>query len=314
MRAVILDADSLGKDIDLSPLQRDGLQWQVYPSTRPEETAARIAEAEIVVSNKVVLDATLLARAQKLKLVAVAATGTNNIDLQAASAHGISVCNCVDYGSSSVAQHVFTLMLALATNLPAYQNDVAAGRWQQSPFFCLLDHSIVELRGSTLGIIGYGNIGRAVADIAKAFGMNVLIAQRGDKPGRVELTDLLRASDFISLHCPLTDDTRGMLGPGELALMKNSAFLINCARGGIVDERAVLSALRSGEIAGAAFDVLEEEPPLDNVLLAQQLPNLIVTPHIAWASRNARQTVVEQIAENIAGFIAGSLTRQVLPA
>lgn len=311
MQAVILDADSLGDDIDLTPLQRDGLQWQIYNTTQPDQTLHRIAQADIVVCNKVLLDAQCLSQAPALKLISVAATGTNNIDLQVAAAQGISVSNCVDYGSASVAQHVFTLMLALANNLPAYQADVAAGRWQQSPFFCLLDHPIIALNGATLGIIGYGNIAKAVEKIARAFDMRVMVLRRKRKKGDPDLQDVLRESDFLSLHCPLTPQTQGLIGEEQLKQMKPSAFLINCARGGIVDEQALVTALRKKTIAGAALDVLEQEPPVVAPLPGADLANLIVTPHIAWASQKARQTVVKQIAENIAAFLAGAPRRVV---
>jgi glycerate dehydrogenase len=282
----------------------------LHTCTRPELLAERLAEATVVVSNKVRLDAAAFAATPQLRLVCVAATGTNNVDLDAAQRHGITVCNVRGYATPSVVQHVYALLLALTTRLPDYQRDVAAGRWQASPYFCLLDHPIRELAGRNLGIVGYGELGSAVARLAAGFGMTVLVAQRagGDaQAGRLALADLLPQVDVLSLHCPLTPQTRGLIGARELALMKPDALLINTARGGLVDETALADALRKGKLGGAGIDVLSEEPPrADNPLLAADIPNLIVTPHIAWASREARQRVIEAIATNIRAFLAGT--------
>ena len=263
-----------------------------------------------MISNKVRLDAAAFAAAPQLRLVCVAATGTNNVDLDAAQRHGVTVCNVRGYATPAVVQHVYALILALTTRLPDYQRDVANGRWQASPYFCLLDHPIRELAGRTLGIVGYGELGSAVARVAAAFGMSVLIAQRAGsaaQAGRLALTELLPLVDILSLHCPLTPQTRGLIGAQELALMKPDALLINTARGGLVDEAALAAALRGGKLGGAGIDVLSEEPPRDNnPLLATDIPNLIVTPHIAWASREARQRVIDAIAANIRAFLAGT--------
>ncbi|MFB6260688.1 MAG: NAD(P)-dependent oxidoreductase, partial [Thiohalorhabdaceae bacterium] len=243
-----------------------------------------------------------IASADRLKLIAIAATGTNNVDLEAARAHGVAVANVVGYATPSVTQHVFGLLLALTTHLPEYREAVRAGRWSESPHFCLLDYSIEELAGRTLGIAGYGELGRKVADVAKAFGMDVRIAQlpgRPERPDRTPLAELLPDLDALSLHCPLTDETRGLIGPRELARLPDHALLINTARGGIVDEPALAEALSAGTIGGAGVDVLgQEPPPHHHPLLAADIPNLIVTPHTAWASRQARQRMADEFAAN----------------
>ena len=264
-------------------------------------------DAEVVISNKVVLDRSVLASAPRLRLICVAATGTNNVDLQAAAELGISVCNVTGYATPSVVQHVFALILSLNRHVIEYDAAVRAGAWARSEHFCLLDFPIRELAGRRLGIIGYGTLGKAVAEVAPAFGLEVLIGDhRGaaPRPGRTEFNELLRRADIITLHCPLTDDTRGLIGAEELAMMKTDALLINAARGGIVDEPALARALRAGEIGGAGVDVLTSEPPSEgNPLLAGDIPNLIVTPHVAWASRESRQRLVDELVENIRSFL-----------
>lgn len=311
MTAVFLDRDSLNHDdLDFSSLQSTLADWRFYADTQPEQTASRIADAEVVVSNKVMLNEAALDAAPKLKLIAIAATGTNNVDLNVAARRGISVCNIRRYATPSVVQHVFALLLSLTRHLNDYQAAVRRGDWQRSGQFCLLDYPIRELGDLTLGIIGYGELGRAVADTAeRAFGMRVLLAQRPGgpaQPGRIALHELLPQLDVLSLHCPLTAETRGLIGREQLALMKPDALLINAARGGIVDEAALATALLGGKLGGAGIDVLSEEPPTaDSPLLQQALPNLIVTPHIAWASRQSRQRLLDQLAENIAAFVAG---------
>ena len=317
MLGVFLDRDSLDcNDLDFSGLDRVLPNWRYYPSTAPTEIAARIAEAEVVISNKVVLDATTLRQAPRLKLIGVAATGVNNVDLPAAAAQGITVCNCRGYGTAAVVQHVFALLLALYTRWPDYQQAVCDGRWQQASQFCLLDFPIRELSGKTLGIIGYGELGQGVARVAEAFGMRVLVAQR---PGTVDATEervplpvLLPQVDVLSLHCPLTPETRGLIGAWELALMRRDAILINTARGGLVDEALLADALRRGALGGAGVDVLSLEPPVDgNPLLAPDIPNLILTPHCAWGSHESRQRLVGQLAENILSWLDGAPVRVV---
>ena len=235
--------------------------------------------------------------------------------MAAARERGIAVANCQGYGTASVAQHAILLLLALATRLPDYQAAVRAGRWQQSTQFCLLDFPIVELEGKTLGLLGHGELGGEVARLAEAFGMRVLLGQLPGRPPRADrlaLDELLPQVDAISLHCPLTEQTRGMIGQRELDLMKPGAFIVNTARGGLIDEQALADTLRRGQLGGAATDVLSVEPPKNgNPLLAGDIPRLIVTPHNAWGSREARQRIVGQVTDNAAAFFRGDKLRRV---
>ena len=316
MQAVFLDYQSLDQnDLDLTGLAQDFSDLKLFASTSPEQLLERIQDVDVVISNKVKLDAQTLTQCPRLKLILISATGTNNVDLVQAKAQGIVVCNCQGYGTAAVAQHSLMLMLNLATSFVQYQRAVTEGAWQKTDQFCLLDFPIVELAGKTLGIVGYGDLGQAVAQLAQAFGMRVVVAQlphRPVQPDRVALNALLPQVDFLSLHCPLTEQTRDLIGAAELEAMKKSAFLINCARGGIVNEAALKQALLKGEIAGAATDVLTVEPPKDgNLLLDQTIPHLIITPHSAWGSVDARQRIVEQMRENFAAFQAGQPRRQV---
>lgn len=319
MKGVFLDLDSLAADdLDLAAL--DGLldDWVTWPATPPELVIERIADADIVVTNKVVLDADRLAAAPALKLICLTATGYNNIDVATAGARGIAVSNVVAYATDSVAQHVFALILAHHTRLFAYAADVRAGVWSRSSQFCLLGHPVRELNGMTLGIVGFGELGQGVARIAEAFGMRVMVAQRpGDAgppgPGRHALADVLREADVITLHVPLLDNTRHLIDAAALAAMKPTALLINTARGAVVDNRALADALRAGTIGGAGIDVLDvEPPPPDHPLLADDIPNLIVTPHSAWAGHQARQNVVDETAANIRAFLAGERRNRIV--
>ncbi|WP_371365027.1 2-hydroxyacid dehydrogenase [Pseudomonas sp. QL9] len=315
-RAVFLDTASLDLgDLDLQPLRQAFGELVTHAASTPDQVAARLQGASVAISNKAPINADTLAQCPDLKLILVTATGTNNIDLAAARARSIAVCNCQGYGTASVAQHALLLLLALATRLPDYQSAIRAGRWQQATQFCLLDFPIVELEGKTLGLLGHGELGSAVGRLAEAFGMRVLLGQLPGRPPRADrlaLDELLPQVDALSLHCPLTEQTRGMLGQRELDLMKPGAFLINTARGGLIDEQALADTLRRGHLGGAATDVLSVEPPKDgNPLLAGDIPRLIVTPHNAWGSREARQRIVGQVAENAAAFFAGQPLRQV---
>jgi glycerate dehydrogenase len=310
LRAVFLDASTVdADDIDWTPLRQAVGNLVCHPTTAADEVSDRIEQAQVVISNKIRLDAETLESASGLRLVCIAATGTNNVDLETAGRLGIPVCNVRDYATPAVAQHVFAMVLALATRLIDYRDSVRAGAWSRAKQFCLLDHPIFELAGKRLGIIGHGVLGRAVAALGQAFGMKVLVSQRpgGEpQPGRVPLDELLTAVDVLSLHCPLTPETHGLIGASEFERMKPSALLINTARGGIVDESALADALRRGLIAGAGFDVLTVEPPTDgNPLLAEDIPNLILTPHTAWASRESRQRMVGELALNIQGLSEG---------
>ncbi|WP_372403615.1 2-hydroxyacid dehydrogenase [Acinetobacter piscicola] len=316
MKGVFLDYSSLDKnDLNFNDLKSYFDDFKLYTSTTPEQLLERIQDVDVVISNKVVLAAEHIQQAKNLKLILISATGTNNVDLVQAKQHGIVVCNCQGYGTAAVAQHTLALMLALATSLIQYDRAVKQGQWNNSPIFCLLDFPIVELSGKTLGIVGYGELGQAVARLAEAFGMRVLLAalpNRKMDASRIALAELLPQVDFLTLHCPLTEQTRDLIGAKEFELMKNSAFLINCARGGIVNEQALANALRQGQIAGAATDVLTVEPPTQgNVLLGEDIPNLIITPHSAWGSVDARQRIVSQLTENLKAFISGNVIRQV---
>jgi glycerate dehydrogenase len=316
-RGVLLDLATIDRgDVDLAALRGACGAWTLHERTPPEQTGDRLADAEVVVTNKVVLDRDHLRSTPSLSLVCVAATGTNNVDLEAARELGIAVSNVTAYATPAVVQHVFALMLAHATRLAEYQQAVRDGAWARSDQFCLLDYPIRELASLTLGIVGYGELGRGVAKVAEAFGMQVLVAQRPGRPaepGRLPLADLLPRVDVLSLHCPLTETTRNLIGAAELGLMRPDALLINTARGGIVDERALADALRRGVIGGAAVDVLTVEPPRDgNPLLDLSLPNLIVTPHTAWASRESRQRLIDEVAENIRAFSGGIARNRVV--
>ena len=315
-RAVFLDHSSLDLgDLDLSSLSSCFADLQLYPHSTQAQTIERLQGVQVAISNKVPLNAEVFAACPELKLVLVAATGTNPIDLTAARAHGVSVCNCQGYGTPSVAQHTLMLLLALATRMSDYQQDIRAGRWQQAQQFCLLDHPIIELHGKTLGLLGHGELGGAVAKLAEAFGMRVLLGQLPGRPARADrlpLDELLPQIDALTLHCPLNNDTLNMIGARELNLMKPTAFLINTARGGLINEQALADALRAGHLGGAATDVLTQEPPKDgNVLLAADIPRLIITPHSAWGSREARQRIVGQLSENALAFFNGAAIRVV---
>ncbi len=311
MRASFLDKSTIDNgDLSFQRLEQELDECHYFDLTAPDEVVERIRAVEVVVSNKVFLGKEVLQQAGDLKLICLAATGINNVDLDAAKSLNITVTNVTRYATPAVAQHVFALILALSTRLVDYQKSVLQGAWQKHPFFCLLDYPITELAGKTIGIVGYGELGRAVAKIARAFDMEVLIAQRAGSsdvlPGRMPLAQMLSEVDVLSLHCPLVEQTRHLIGAEQLASMKPNALLINTARGAIVDEVALAQALRTHQIAGAGIDVLAEEPPVNgSVLIDPSLENLIVTPHIAWASYEARQRLIDEIAQNIRSFKLG---------
>ncbi|WP_353982168.1 D-2-hydroxyacid dehydrogenase [Salinicola endophyticus] len=305
MKAVLLDAASLGDDIDLSPLRALVDDLEVHALTAPEQRRERLAGAQVALVNKVVIDAELIDALPDLELICVLATGTNNIDTQAAERRGIAVRNVTAYGTASVAQHTLMLMLALAARLPHYQSALRDGAWQRSEIFCLLDQPTLQLADKHLVIVGSGELGSAVARLGEAFGMRVTFAARpGNEASdtRPPLADLLGELDVLSLHCPLTEATRGLVDARALAAMKPEALLINCARGGIIDEHAALEALRQGRLGGLAVDSLPSEPPREGHALLDALHeslNLIVTPHNAWISPEARQRVVTLTADNL---------------
>ncbi|WP_434572298.1 2-hydroxyacid dehydrogenase [Pseudomonas sp. Z3-6] len=315
-RAVFLDHPSLDLgDLDLGPLRSCFSELQLFARTAPDQVTERLKGATVAITNKIVIDAQAMAASPDLKLILISATGTNNVDLAAARSHGITVCNCQGYGTPSVAQHTIMLLLNLATRLADYQKAVGEGRWQQASQFCLLDYPIVELEGKTLGLLGHGELGSAVGRLAEAFGMRVLLGQipgRPARPDRLPLEQLLPHVDALTLHCPLNEHTRHFIGARELALLKPGAFVVNTARGGLIDEQALAEALRRGHLGGAATDVLSVEPPVQgNPLLAGDIPRLIVTPHNAWGSREARQRIVGQMSENAQGFFSGTARRVV---
>jgi glycerate dehydrogenase len=291
------------------PLRPPGFPhaYRDHDRTAPEDVAARLADAEIAITNKVPLREPVLARLPRLRMIAVAATGTDHIDKGFCAARGIVVANIRDYARDTVPEHVLALILALRRGLIPYDRGVRAGRWRESGQFCYFDTPIRDITGSTLGIIGFGALGRAVATRAEALGMRVLATGRSDFPGRVDLPTLLAASDIVTLHCPLTPQTRGLIGAAELSAMRPGAILINTARGGLVDEAALVGALRAGTIAGAGIDVLSTEPPLaGNPLLDYDGPNLILTPHVAWASIEAMTALADHLITNIEAFMAGT--------
>jgi glycerate dehydrogenase len=315
MKIAFLDRSTFS-DCIVFPVASLTASWQEHARTAPEEVLTHAADATVVVTNKVKLSAALLEKLPLLRLVAVAATGVDHVDLDAARRLGVGVCNVRDYATHSVPEHVFAVLLAVRRNLIAYAAAARDGAWSRAANFCLLEWPIEDLSGSTLGIIGGGALGRSVAELGAAFGMRVLLAeQRGAplRPGRVAFEQVLAEADVLSLHVPLTPATRNLIGTVELARMQPSAILINSARGGVVDEVALVEALRAGRLAGAAVDVLTTEPPpADHLLLAANLPNLLVTPHIAWASRQAQQKLAEEVVENIAAFLRGERRNRVV--
>jgi len=317
MRGVFLDLDTViyEGDVDLAPLRQVLTDLSTFGASPSEQLVQRVADAEVVLTNKVKLGAAALTRFPRVRLVCIAATGTNNVDLEAARGRGIAVSNVPAYSTMSVVQQVFALILSLTQHLREYELLLQAGAWRRAPQFTLLDYPIRELAGKNFGILGYGDIGRAVGRVAEAFGMRVLLAARNaedTRPGRLPLAQLLPQVDVLSVHVPLLPETRNLIGASELALMKRDALLINCARGGIVDEQALADALRTKRLGGAGVDVLSEEPPVHgNPLLTPGIPNLIVTPHIAWATREARQRVINEMALNIAAFAQGKSRNRV---
>lgn len=285
-------------------------EYVEYPETRPDEAEERLAGATVAITNKVPIRAPALSRLPDLKLIAMAATGHDCVDTAYCREHGITVVNIRRYATHSVPEHVFALLLALRRNLRAYDAAVAAGAWQRANQFCFFDGTIGDLHGSTLGLVGRGSIGDAVARIAEGFGMRVIHYRRAPADGEAgyrPLPQLLAEADVVSLHCPLTPDTRGLIGAAELRTMKAGAILINTARGGLVDEAALVAALRDGRIGGAGIDVLAEEPPHNgSPLLGTGLANLIVTPHVAWASTSAMETLADQLTGNIDAWAEGT--------
>jgi len=353
IKTTFLDTNSLDcGDIDFTPLESQSLVMDYWNQTSIAQIPERISAAEIIISNKVILDSDVLKNANHLKLICIAATGTNNVDLDFARQQGVSVCNVTAYATASVVQHVFALITSLQSRLAEHRGSVFSGEWSGSQNFCVLDYPYEELSGKILGIIGYGELGQAVAKVARSFGLKVLVAesdhskannksmsdaqrktnsntvsaqsfykdslqQVNDKSvspvERVTFERLMSESDIVSLHCPLAENTRHLINADAFKLMKSSGILVNTARGGIVNEPDLLDALAAGTIAGAALDVLEVEPPPDNHLLfTYDKPNLIITPHVAWASRESRQRLVDQLGLNIQAYLKGKVRNSVL--
>ncbi|MEJ6668880.1 MAG: D-2-hydroxyacid dehydrogenase [Alcaligenes aquatilis] len=312
-RIVFLDRETLSDSVQL-PQVPFKHELQVYGRTAPDQVAERIADADIVISNKVALRREHLQAAPNLKMIALAATGSDNIDLDAAREHQIVVSNIRDYAVRSVPEHVFALIFALRRNICAYRQSVKEGRWQEAQQFCYFDYPIRDLAGSTLGLIGSGSLGQAVATMGRALGMKVIFAQRrgqtivSNADDRLPFEQVLEQADILSLHCPLTAETQNMLGMAEFKRMApRRPLLINTARGGLIDNQALEHALRQGWLGGAGIDVCTPEPPpADHILMRLlDLPNYILTPHIGWASQEAMQALANQLIENIAAFHRG---------
>lgn len=316
-RASFLDFATLGPDIDTTVL--DALaDVQYFGATQLDAMAERMHGANIAIVNKARIDAEMIRKTPTLELIVLAATGSDNVDVAEAERRGIGVANIRSYCTAAVVQHVFAMVLSLTRKLSEYQAAIYDGAWQSSDTFALFDYPIHELTDKVLGIVGYGALGKGVAELGRCLGMDVLVSQRPGSsataaPDRVPFAELLERADVLSLHCPLTDATRGLIGAAELATMKPHALLINTARGALIDSEALVGALQAGTIGGAGIDVLDVEPPRgDEPLLAPGIPNLILTPHIAWTARESRQRALDQVAENVADFLDGGTLRRLV--
>jgi len=317
MKAVFLDYATMGPGLDLAAMRALLPALELFEITADDQVARRLQGAEFVLTNKMQLTAALIQSNPELRFIGLTATGTNNVDLVAARRQGVAVCNIRAYCTQSVTEHVFGQLLNLTHSLSQYNAVVRAGRWQHANEFCLLSYPIRELSAMTLGIVGYGELGKGVARMARSFGMEVIISVRPGthtvEDGRVTFDELLQRSDVISLHCPLTEATTELFGEREFRAMKPSAILINTARGGLIDSAALVAALEQGDISAAAIDVLPEEPPIHgNPLLDYNAPNLLMTPHIAWGSNEARQAAIEELALNIDAFLKGEERNRVV--
>ena len=319
MKAVFLDFATVGSDeVDVSPLRGVAPDLTVFDYTEAHEVNDRIADADFVYINKVRMTREIIEAAGSLKFIGLLATGVDNVDLEAARENDVAVCNIRAYCTNSVVEHVFAALLQLSHSTHLYHRSVRRGDWQNAVNFCMLGYPIREISAMTIGIVGHGNLGRGVEKIARAFGMTVMIARRpgtdgtaGD--GRHDLDEVLENCDVLTLHCPLTDSTRELIGERELRLMKPTAILINTARGALVDSSALVNALQSGQVAAAAIDVLATEPPVDgDPILDYPGDNLLVTPHVAWATVEARQNAVDQLADAAASFLEGGTMNRVV--
>ncbi len=317
MNAAFLDYATMGPALDLQPLRALFPELKLYDDTTDDEVAARISGVEFVFTNKIRLTNKLLLKANDLRYIGLTATGTDNIDLDKAQAHGIAVANIRGYCTQSIVEHVFGALLMLTHSLDRYSRSARRGDWQKANDFCMLTYPIRELSAMTLGIVGYGTLGKGVARIAREFGMTVIVSARPGSDSvaedRVTFDELLEQSDVISLHCPLTEQTHNLFNRDTIGRMKPDAILINTARGALIDSAALVDALSSGHLAGAAIDVLPQEPPVEgDPLLDYNGENLIVTPHIAWGTDQARQNAIDELTANAAAFLAGQERNRVV--
>ncbi|MEZ9281257.1 D-2-hydroxyacid dehydrogenase [Vibrio cyclitrophicus] len=310
LKVVFLDRATIPSQIHLKPLSFEH-EWLEYDFTAPDLVAERVLDADVIITNKVVLNADNLSQAQQLKLIAVSATGVNNVDVDYCNEKNIAVANIQGYATQSVPEHVIAMLFALKRNLVGYHQDIEAGEWQKDKQFCFFTHPIHDIAGSTLGLMGSGSLGQATAALAKAIGMKVIFAERKGadscREGYLPFDAVLQQADAISLHCPLTEATRNLISEPELAMMKPSAVLINAGRGGLVDEQALVEALVNHQIAGAGMDVFTQEPAdKSNPLLANShLSNLLLTPHVAWGSDSSIQKLSDILMDNIEAFVEG---------
>ncbi len=319
MKAVFLDFGTMGAaELDPSPLAEVVPDFKAFDSTPAELVPERIDGVDFVFANKARMTEEIIASAGSLRFIGLTATGVDNVDLAAAKKHDVAVCNIRAYCTQSIVEHVFAVLLNLTHSVRQYDRIVREGAWQQADNFCMLEFPIRELSAMTIGIVGLGVLGSGVANMARQFGMKVMVARRpgtqgAPDEGRVDFSEILRESDVISLHCPLTDDTRSLIGSGQLRLMKSNAILVNTARGGLIDSAALVEALGNGTIAAAAIDVLPQEPPVNgDPLLDYEGENLILTPHIAWGTVEARQNAIDEVAANVKAFLAGEARNRVV--
>ena len=318
MKAAFLDFATVGADeLDIHLLQDLTDTFEVYDNTADEDIESRIADVDFVYINKIRITRDIIERTPGLRFIGLVATGTDNVDLQAAKEHGVAVCNIRAYCTNSVVEHVFSMLLALSRSLGLYHRSVRRGEWTNAVNFCLLGYPIRELSGKRMGIVGYGELGKGVGRVADAFGMNVIVSRRpgsnSDDSGRMHFSEVLRTCDVVSLHCPLNADTAELISKPELEQMKNSAILINAARGGLVDSAALVEALGNGTIAAAGIDVLSHEPPVKgDPLLEYEGDNLVITPHIAWAAVEARQKAINEVAANVEAYLKGEMRNRVV--
>ena len=309
MNIVFLDSTAIPKHI---PIPRPSFphNWVEYEYTSAEQTIERAKDADIIITSKVILSREVLQQLPKLKLIAITATGTNNGDLDAAKELGVTVKNVTGYSATTVPEHVLGMIFALKHSLAGWQRDQIAGKWTESKQFCYFDYPITDVKGSTLGVFGKGCLGTEVGRLAELLGMKVLYAEHRNattcREGYTPFEEVLKQADILTLHCALTETTKNLINQETLSLCKKGAYLINTGRGPLIDEQAVCDALKSGQLGGAALDVLVKEPPEKNnplIELAKTMPNLIITPHIAWASDSAVTTLTKKVTQNIEDFV-----------